>query len=771
MKRDTSSPRRLDIIVPIYRNAALVSICVESILEHIKEIAAHKPRLVLINDSPSDEAVSALLHGYHAPDGDLIVLSNANNIGYVRSVNRGLAQAERDGHDVLLVNSDTQTFPGTLSKLLEAVRADPQIGFASPRSNYAAICSLPHFGGASGSPPEQSYRRWLEISRTMPLFHFAPTVVGFYMFISHSVLAIHGGLRDEFGLGYEEENDLVMRARKIGTRAIIVNHAFAYHKGSASFDLLAEDLSLHKRDNLVKLCNYHPEFLPLLKRYEQTPHFQAERLMTGVLKDAGGRMKVAFDLSGMGLRLTEQNEQIVTVLRSVAERQSHRILLTGIAKAEVFRFHGLDNLSGLRHEEPSAPTIHAIALRMTQPLDLDHISSLEVLAPINIFAMFDTIAEDCGPPGLGDRLFELSEHAVEQANGLIFFSRLSEQTFCNRHLSAADVPRWGCLLPTTLNCRPKPPGNAKRSHILVLGGRFAHDGAEMAALTIRTAFPRVNVVLLGEESQELAMLTASRASRSESARMDPLFRDASVVVLASYVECNGLMRALGAGRPIVARRISATQEILAGLQAIEGVFLFENDAGLVEACGQALRCSVSRALDSGDSCWDDWAAGLTDFFLSLAARDDVFPRLVRRLRAGNVLRLGALGNADADLHGDATAVTAVPGVLSNAKAVDLQTLLTLDGRPFVEHAYATLLCRPADEAGLQAYISQLELGAHKIDILAALASSPEGRLREVYLRGLDEIVARRSKGLKPLLKRIFGGLTVRKRARASPTMR
>jgi GT2 family glycosyltransferase len=752
----SSFPRRIDIIVPIYKNAELVCACVTSIMDHLHEIDSYKPRLVLINDSPCDEEVNALVRGFAASAGNLVVLSNENNLGFVRSVNRGLAQARCDGHDVLLVNSDTQTFPGTLSKLLEAVGSDPLIGFASPRSNSAALCSLPHYFHAPEPTAEQSYHRWLEISRTMPLFHFAPTAVGFYMYISHSVLANHGVLCEEFGVGYEEENDLVMRARKTGTRAIMVNHAFAYHRGSASFDLLAKDLSVHKRDNLMTLCKRHPEFMPLMKRYGDSAHFQAERLMAGLLKDATGRMKVVFDLSSMDEQFTEPNERIVAILRSMAERQSHRLHLTGIATADLFRFHGLDKLYGLHREEPGAHGIHGVALRMMQPLNLRDISTLEALAPINLFAILDTIAEDCGPLALGARLLDLWDHVAEQSNGLIFFDLFSEQSFCNRHPTAGEIPHWRCLPPTGLNSYPNHFGNSKRSHILVLGSRFAFDGAGTAASAIQAAFPNIKVVFLGEESREIANLSASRTDRSEAARMDRLFRDASVVVLASHVVNRGLMHALAANRPIVARRIPATVEILTSLKVVEGVYIFDHNSDLIEACGQALRSSVSLAIDSGGNSWDNWAGGLTDFILSIAARNDVFPRLVRRIKTGNALRRGVLGSAQGESHADVPAAPGIPGVLSNATAVDLKTLLALDSRPFVEHAYATLLCRPADEAGLQAYLSELQLGAHKVDILAALSSSSEGRLRGVNLRGLDEIVARRRNALLPLLRRIFG---------------
>jgi hypothetical protein len=93
--------------------------------------------------------------------------------------------------------------------------------------------------------------------------------------------------------------------------------------------------------------------------------------------------------------------------------------------------------------------------------------------------------------------------------------------------------------------------------------------------------------------------------------------------------------------------------------------------------------------------------------------------------------------------------------LSTAKPVDLPSLLALDGKAFVEHAYATLLCRPVDDAGLSAYLSQLELGAHKVDLLHALATSSEGRLRDVKLPGLDQMVSRVRRAQLPWFKRLF----------------
>jgi len=47
------------------------------------------------------------------------------------------------------------------------------------------------------------------------------------------------------------------------------------------------------------------------------------------------------------------------------------------------------------------------------------------------------------------------------------------------------------------------------------------------------------------------------------------------------------------------------------------------------------------------------------------------------------------------------------------------------------------------------------MGVDKVDLLASLASSPEGRLRNVKLPKLDQAVAQLRKARLPLLKRIF----------------
>jgi GT2 family glycosyltransferase len=746
--------RRIDLIVPIYKNAELVKACVDSLIRHLPEIAESRPRLVLVNDSPDDADVAQLLQTYSTAATELMVLRNETNQGFVRSVNRGIAQAVADGHDVLLINSDTQTFAGTLANLLAAARADPQIGFASPRSNNASICSLPHFFGSPAPTPEEAYQRWHVLSRTMPAYHFTPTAVGFYMFVSHTVLADHGSLREDFGLGYEEENDLVMRAGKVGTRAVLANHAFAYHAGSASFNLTELDLADHRHQNLQKLAGFHPEFLPLVRRYEASPHFRAERLMTGLLPDAQGRLKVVFDLTGMGQHHNGTNEQTVAVLRAMAAGHAYRIRLAGVAMAESFKFHGLDLIDGLHREEPDAPGLHGVAIRMAQPFDLHHINVLEALAPINVFAMLDTIAEDCCPLAAENDVAALWDHVAQHANGLIFTSRFTEQTFCNRHPAANALPRWQQLLPTKLACYAKPRRASKRSHVLVQGNHYPHKGSDEAAAIIAAALPDTRVVVLGSETKQTGNLTSHRAGLLAPDMVEQLFTDAAVVVLPSYVEGFGFgfMHALAAGRPIVARRIPATEEILATLDEVEGVFLFDKNTELLQNVVGALQTSLSKAGDSRTEGWEHWAVGLAAFASRLAERTDVFTCLVRRIQGDDLLRKAALASSE----GADTEPRAQQKPLGRRNAVDLPALLKMDGEQFVEHAYATLLGRTADESGLKNYVAELSAGRTKEDVLVSLAKSAEGRARDVSLVELEAACRKIGKTNRTLRARLFG---------------
>ena len=73
-------------------------------------------------------------------------------------------------------------------------------------------------------------------------------------------------------------------------------------------------------------------------------------------------------------------------------------------------------------------------------------------------------------------------------------------------------------------------------------------------------------------------------------------------------------------------------------------------------------------------------------------------------------------------------------------AADIDGLLAMADSAFVECAYQTLLKRPPDPGGLKYYMEQMRTGIAKIEILDQMLESPEARLTNVDLPGLQDAV-------------------------------
>ena len=98
--------------------------------------------LLAINDRSPDPVLAADL-AQLAARGLFLLVDNEKNLGFVRSVNRGLSL--RQGKAVVLLNSDAQVFGNWLDRLVSHAETKPRVGSVTPLSNNATICSYPRF--------------------------------------------------------------------------------------------------------------------------------------------------------------------------------------------------------------------------------------------------------------------------------------------------------------------------------------------------------------------------------------------------------------------------------------------------------------------------------------------------------------------------------------------------------------------------------------------------------------------------------------------------
>ena len=245
----------VDIIVPVFRGLDDTRCCLESVLAAPGQT---KWRLIIINDCSPEPEVTEWLHTFALRDARIQLLENSENLGFVATVNRGMAL--NHDNDVLLLNSDAEVANDWLDRIQRAAYSAPRVASVTPFSNNATICSYPRFcqanempGGFNTASLDQLFAQNLA-GQSVEI----PTGVGFCMYIRRQCLQ-EIGLFDvaNFGKGYGEENDFCIRAEQAGWTNLHALDVFVRHAGGISFGDTKSARELQAMETLRRL---HPGY-------------------------------------------------------------------------------------------------------------------------------------------------------------------------------------------------------------------------------------------------------------------------------------------------------------------------------------------------------------------------------------------------------------------------------------------------------------------------------------------------------------------------------
>ncbi len=245
----------VDVIVPVYRGLADTRLCIDSVLASPVRTAY---RLIVINDCSPEPDVTHWLRQRATQDERITLLENSENLGFVGTVNRGMALS--DSNDVLLLNSDTEVANNWLDRIRTAAYCDAKIASVTPFSTNATICSYPRFCEDNPLPPGHTTASLDALcARTHPgAVVDVPTGVGFCMYIRRDSLQDVGLFdTDNFGKGYGEENDFCQRAAHKGWRNLHLLDTFVLHTGGVSF---GDSKSPRERAAMATLARLHPRY-------------------------------------------------------------------------------------------------------------------------------------------------------------------------------------------------------------------------------------------------------------------------------------------------------------------------------------------------------------------------------------------------------------------------------------------------------------------------------------------------------------------------------
>ncbi|MCI4588667.1 glycosyltransferase [Sphingobium sp. BYY-5] len=225
--------RRLTIIVPVYNAPDAVERCLNSVLTRTD---LSKNRVLMINDGSSDARVQPLLESFARNPG-FHLLVNPQNMGYTRTINRGIIWAGAD--DILLLNSDTIVHDGWIEGMQKIAFGTPKAGTVTAMGDNSGAFSFPTANVVNPRPDGLSHDDWAKriigfTGESDPID--VPTGNGFCLYVRRDLMD-HIGLFDEeaFPRGYGEENDFCMRTIKAGWKNFISPHAYVFHQRTASF--------------------------------------------------------------------------------------------------------------------------------------------------------------------------------------------------------------------------------------------------------------------------------------------------------------------------------------------------------------------------------------------------------------------------------------------------------------------------------------------------------------------------------------------------------
>lgn len=227
--RALKQAKTVDIIIPVHRGREEVLACIDSVFGSIGPDA----RLLVIDDASDDPALGLALEELEA-EGRIQLLRNAENRGFVASVNRGLTL--HPTRDVVILNSDTLVFGDWLTRLRAAAYSAAHVGTVTPFSNSGSIASFPCRDGSAMNAATAAELHTLAADTLAETRIEIPVGVGFCLYMRRDCLREVGELdAGVFGKGYGEEADFCLRARGLGWTHLLAADVFVYHAGGVSF--------------------------------------------------------------------------------------------------------------------------------------------------------------------------------------------------------------------------------------------------------------------------------------------------------------------------------------------------------------------------------------------------------------------------------------------------------------------------------------------------------------------------------------------------------
>ena len=223
----------IDVIIPVYNGPLdIVTSCIESVIAASIQNTYH---IIVTDDRSTDDNIVNYLKSKQTA-GEIELLTNDHNLGFVRTVNRGMAINKK--RDVILLNSDTVVYGPWAERMQCGAYSNKRIATVNPLSN-GWMSNYPTLGRDDGYnylEVDDDVLNDICLEINLGKCAQVPHTIGFCMFIKRQCID-EVGLFDHYNFaeGYGEETDFCYRATAIGWTHAVVGDVFVRHWQTQSF--------------------------------------------------------------------------------------------------------------------------------------------------------------------------------------------------------------------------------------------------------------------------------------------------------------------------------------------------------------------------------------------------------------------------------------------------------------------------------------------------------------------------------------------------------
>ena len=192
---------------------------------------------LIVIDNGSTDGTPGFLKEYAATRPYVRLTLNEKNTGFAAGNNLGARQAT--GEFLVFLNNDTYVTAGWIGDLLSHFNEDEKLGLLNPVTNNIGneakidlfYDSMPQMAAAAR-----------DYTALHPRERLILTGAAFFcVMMRKQVWKDVGELDENYGIGFFEDDDYSMRARKMGYLLACAEDVFVHHHLSASFNTMADD--------------------------------------------------------------------------------------------------------------------------------------------------------------------------------------------------------------------------------------------------------------------------------------------------------------------------------------------------------------------------------------------------------------------------------------------------------------------------------------------------------------------------------------------------